>query len=474
MLIFLSKQVVTDVSSVPFGIDTDIYTDVQFYLSILTNSVHKCTITANISNSAGHVHSITAPNFYTGIVDCNYAKQMYDIPHRFSLTTGDYILDLSMSQPISIYEIHIKQYDPTSTIDLGYQPIQTDNIPINDCSYNKYVIIPNMSASFGGLWWCNYQVLLGAYIAIENNLIPIVDYNGGLYGSNSIYDPSNLPNSWWHYFFEDPYPIHPDEKQRVLEYSRTNQRTMQLHPHRHSVMAINPSQCYRYCSRLFFQISRTFKKINKHEILRKYIRPLPYIKNYCDEFWQKHNPLNKPVIGIHYRGTDKYATNTASEGYPIHYSYSTVATIIRDKLRELNIDQYVLYCASDEEPFIEFMKTQFDSVVYNEHSMRSSVSTSGIKYNFDSIRFGKTTDQNHRANYDYVKSLSVHFGCKDKSNYVKGFYAVTDCVLFKPCSVLFISQGNFSEFASYYTEPESKVFKLNDLYQPYINELVTR
>jgi hypothetical protein len=474
MLIFDSKQFVTDVPTIPFGIDTGNHTDVPFFLSILTNSVHKCTITANISNSAGPVQSITAPNFYTGIVECHYAKQMYDIPHVFTLATGDYLLDISMSQPVSICEIHIKQYDPTCITDLGYQPIQTDNIPINDCSYNKYVIIPYISASFGGLWWCNYQALLGIHIAIENKLIPIIEYNGGLYGSNSIYDPPNLPNSWWNYFFEDPYPIHPDEKKRVLEHSRSNLRAIQLHRRFNTVLPINPAQCYHYYSRLFYQAIRVFKRVDKRDLLRKYIRPLPYINNYCQEFWQRNNPSNKPVIGIHYRGTDKYATSTASEGYPIHYSYTTVATIVRDKLRELNIDEYVLYCASDEEPFIEFMKSQFDSVVCNAHSIRSSVSTSGIKYNFDSIRFGQTTDQNHRSNYDYVKSLSLHFGCKDKSNFTKGFYAVTDCVLFKPCNVIFISQGNFSEFASFYTEPEAKVFKLNDLYQPYINELVLR
>lgn len=472
MLLFESANAILDVPPVPFDITRDNNDNTNYFFSILTNSVHRCSISINLSNSAGLAHSITVSNFYTGSVDCSYARQMYDIPSIFNLTSGHYTMSITTTHPVYIYEIHLNQYLPGHINEIDYRPLITNDATTYDSSYNKFVIIPNMSASYGGFWWCIYQALVGIYLADKNNLTPIIDFNGGLYGSNSIYDPINLPNSWWNYFYEDPFPFHPDEKNRILEYSQTHLQCIRLHSRLHTILPIQPTNCYYYTRALYSQTQRYYKNIVFRELIQKYMRPLPYVTDYCSNFWKTYNPDNKIVIGVHYRGTDKYSTHTASEGFPIHYSYNTVANIIRDKLLDLKIDEFVLYCASDEEPFIEYMKTQFDNVICNNHSTRSTTSTSGLKFDFDNIRYGKTADTVQRANYDYVKSLSLHFGNKDISNFVKGFYAMTDCALFKPCSVVFASQGNFSDFATYHTEPDTKVFRLNDLYKPYVNELI--
>lgn len=474
MLIFTSITAIIDLPPISFDINVANEGNTNYFFSILTNSVHRCSLSINLSNSDGLLHSITSPNFYTGSVDCSYARQIYDIPTTFNLTSDHYTLGITTTQPVYIYEIHIKPHISGHINEIDYKPLITNDTTTYDSSFNNFVIIPNMSASFGGLWYCVYQALVGIHLADKNNLIPIVDFNGGLYGSNSIYDSSNLPNSWWNYFYEDPFPFHPDEKNRILEYSRTHLQSIRLHSRLHTILPISPTNCYLYTRQTYSQTPRYYKNIDFRELLQKYMRPLPYVKEYCSNFWQTYNPDNKLVVGVHYRGTDKYSTHTATESFPIHYSYNIVANIIRDKLLDLKIETFVLYCASDEEPFIEYMKTQFDNVVCNTHSTRSSVSTSGIKFDFDNIRYGKTTDLVQRTNYDYVKSISLHFGNKDISNFVKGFYAITDCALFKPCNVLFISQGNFSDFATYHTEHETKVFKLNELYKPYVNELIVK
>jgi len=467
MLIYKPITDFLDVPPVSFDINVVNNDNTNYFISILTNSLHRCSVSINLFNSDGLVHSITSPNFYTGSADCSYARQMYDIPTTFNLTSGHYTLGITTTQPVCIYEIHIKQHIPGHINEIDYTPFIANDAAICDFSYNQFVIIPNMSASYGGFWYCMYQALVGIHLAVKNQLIPIIDFNGGLYGANSIYDPINLPNSWWNYFYEDPFPFHPDEKNRILEYSKTHLQCIRLHSRLHTILPIQPTNCYYYTRRTYLQAPRYYKNIVFRELLQTYMRPLPYVKDYCNNFWKTYNPDNKLVVGVHYRGTDKYSTHTATEGFPIHYSYNVVANIIRDKLLDMKIDEFVLYCASDEEPFIEYMKTQFDNVIYNNHSTRSTTSTSGIKFDFDNIRYGKTSDQVQRANYDYVKSLSLHFGNKDISNFVKGFYAMTDCALFKPCNVLFLSQGNFSDFAIYHTEPETKVFRLNDLYKPY-------
>lgn len=470
MILFESGEPVLDISNLIIDIlDED---PCERYFSILTNSSHKCQLSVSIFNSEKQpIYSFNAPNFFTGSSDCSYAKQMYDIPHKFTLLPGNYTVDISASQSIQYYALHIHSFNPELINTLDFDGTETRDISMNDCSYNKYLIIPNISAAYGGMWWCIYQALVGIDLAYKNQLIPIVDYQGGLYGANTIYDPPNLPNAWWNYFFEDPYQIHPDEKKRVIEYSRTNLRVIQFHRRFRTILPIPDTICHFYNNQLFLRICRQ-TKCNMRDVILKYMRPLPYVKKYCDDFWKAHNTDDITVVGIHYRGTDKYQTRTANEARPIHYDYPSVATIVRDKLAELNITKFVLYCSSDELPFIEYMQTQFESVIYNNHTIRSTTSTSGIQYNFNLIRSGHTSDPTQRANYDYVKTLSVHFGNKDKSNFIKGFYSLTDCLLFNKCSVLFLSQGNFSDFAMFNTKPDTTIYRLNDLYQPYIKNLV--
>lgn len=471
MILFELNTPIFDISNAEFTIENGDHA--RFFFSILTNSNQKCDLSINICNSDGIVHTITAPNFFTNSIDCHYAKQLYDIPHVFTLENGRYTFQLTSTQVVHIFALHINEFDPNRKNDFGYQPPKLDDIPFYDCSYNNYVIIPNISAAYGGMWWCAYQAIVGIMLASNNNLIPIIDYAGGLYASNSIYDPRDLPKSWWNYFFDDPYPIHPDEKRKILEYAPAQLQLIRTHHRNDTILPIPETNCHYFHNNLFFRICRRNLGVIRDNI-RKYIRPLPYINQYCDSFWHTCNPAKLPVVGVHYRGTDKYPTGTTSEGKPIHYKYDTVSDLIRNKLQELSITSFVLYCSSDEEPFIEHMKSQFENVVYNHHSIRSNVSTSGIHYNFYNIRFGRTGDTTQRSNYDYVKSLSLHFGHKDKSNYVKGFYALTDCLLFKPSRVLFVSQGNFSDFATYLTEPDTQVFHLNNLYKPYYGEIEMR
>lgn len=465
-----------DVSNNKFNFSVD-NTD-RYILSITLNSNHNEMLNIQVyDNSNNYVCSYNKPVYCTGIMDKSgdafFARQKIDINQLLYLEKSkEYTLTYTINNPIHVYAIDLeiyneKKYEIYKPITYVPEHITTPYIDITE--YNKYCIIPNISSYFGGLWWCVRLALTGIALCDKHNIIPIIDHNGGLYATNSYYDPKELPVSWWNYYFEDPAPINKLQKEHLIEHSRKQRQIMSFtRPMRRNIEAklrpINSQNVYFYVRSTYNQFFRKFMMNNNaKETCRKFLKPLPYIREYCDDFWK--NAKNMTRIGVHYRGTDKYATGTTSEGHPIHYEYSTVIKMIETKMKELDINEYIVYGTSDEIPFIKYMQTELkDKFITNDHEIRSDTCTSGQKLDMRLIRFSKTNDKELQKVYDDNKGTAIHFGQKETSNYLKGLYSVIDCLLLSQCHHIFCSRGNFSDFAGYMCDDTSKIYDMNELY----------
>jgi hypothetical protein len=441
----------------------------EYYFSILINSEHSNDLLFYISDK----YVLSTKAYFTDSKTDDYGRILFDIRQRVNLSEGNYTIDISCDSIPSIYEIHINKYDSEQLT--KYKFIDYNNFKLPDLNLitrfdknkKEYLVISNVSARYGGFWWCVLQVIEAARAAEIYNLIPIIDYRGGLFSSNSIYDPE-LPESWWNCFFEDPIPVNQKEKEEILECAKKDRFEFcgwRRNPNRRSnqrflLYPVGDNTVYYYTFNSFARM----KVINNWEritMMNKFMKPHKYILDYCENFWNRYDISNNIVIGVHYRGTDKYGWGLCDEGKPIHYKYESVKNSIKKIIDEDKIENYLLYCASDEQPFIEYMKDYFN-VVYNDHDLRSNESTDGKNFNFNLIGKEDNSEdyKDQKDKWTYVKSLSIHFGKKTESNFIKGFYSLTDCLLFSKCKYLFKSRGNFSDYAGYLCHG-AKIYDLN-------------
>ena len=418
-----------------FAIDND----GSYYIRLFMNSAYQERSTFTILQKDTIAHTFTADTFFTGSNDSIYLKQHVDIKHVFELSPGDYELRIETDHEFTIYEIHIMTYDKSIASTIPEFRQEVVDVPEIVRPYNKYFIIHNTEADKGGLFWCVLAAMYGIQIAIDNDLIPIIDFYGGFYYSNCIYDPDNLPRSWWNYFLCDPVPINRKEKERVLEYSRSHRRVMRLrNPYnrtRNTLFEIPEDQCYFYTRGVFNSIKSRFNRVKK-ELYRRYFKPLPYITEMCERVL----PSDVKLIGVQYRGTDKYASGTSDEDNNVHLDYQAVLDIIKTHTDENSR----IFAASDEQPFIDFMKENANSISID--TLRSDVNTGGLLHNdFKLVRFGKCGNHDIQKAYDENKMSSIHIGMKESPCILKGLGVVMEVLLICRCDICLIGRGNVSD-----------------------------
>ena len=496
MLIFLRE---TNPVEEILDITATIESDGQYYISYLGGSTEYGEI---LKIQLDNDQKIEEEVIYSQTHDKS-SIILKDIYTLITLKKG--IINIKITKPKStaIYEIHINEYDKTKEITGIYEelsPIKSSSIdelsPIKSSSIeyiqqplNKYVIIRNVTASYGGFWWCVNLALHGCIIAETYNLIPVIDYKGGLYSSNKIYEPEQIRkmDSWWSYFFEEPVKISEETRMRILENKKLyplvsllrNKSRLTRRQQPYILPEIPADTSFEYTVQSFHHCYKLFKTYDRNYI-NKYLILKPYINKYNEKWTLANIPSNKKVVGVHYRGTDKFGWGTCNEGQPIHYTYEKVVKAIQTKMNELNEPDYIIYCASDERPFIEFMKTQFPNrVVAHEdvYNIRSDTSTSGLNHDFSKIMFDNNAHTYVKNNNDgdeeekdkqmnawkEIKNISIHFGKKESSNYMKGFYTVVDTKLFSNCDYIFRSRGNMSDYVCRLNNKAVGIFDLNEI-----------
>ena len=412
------------------------------YIRLFMNSAYQETSTFTVLQKDTIVHTFTTDTFFTGSNDSTFLKQNVDIKQVFDLEEGDYELKINSEHEFTIYEVHIMKYDNTIASTIPEFRQEVVEVPEIVRPYNKYLIIHNTEADKGGLFWCVLAAMYGIQIAIDNDLIPIIDFYGGFYYSNHIYDPDNLPRSWWNYFLCDPVPINLKEKERVLEYSRTHRRVMRLRNPRNrtanTLFQIPEDHCYFYTRGVFNSIKGRFHGA-KADLYKRFFKPLPYITEMCDRVL-KDIPSDVKLIGVQYRGTDKYASGTSNEDNNQHLDYKLVLDIIKTH----TVENTRVFAASDEQPFIEFMKKNINSL--SIETVRSDVNTGGIPHDdFKQVRFGKCGDHDIQKSYEENKMSSVHIGMKESPCILKGLGVIMEVLLLCRCSICLVGRGNVSD-----------------------------
>jgi hypothetical protein len=204
------------------------------------------------------------------------------------------------------------------------------------------------------------------------------------------YDPSHGPN-WWNYYCE---PICLGEKKKV----------------RTGVYGSFPR---------VGEVSFYKNRQEAFDLIQKYIHFRPHIlekvEQFQDSYFQDHY-----MIGVHYRGTDNPESSPAYEKY-----LQEMGKVIEA------LPDYRFFLATDEQPFIDFMKSAFPG---------------RICYQLDAYRSTRGGTPLH------MNPLLDHWK--------QGEEAILDCLLLSKCSLLMLTYSNVSLWAAL-LNPQARVINMS-------------
>ena len=148
-----------------------------------------------------------------------------------------------------------------------------------------------------------------------------VDFEAqGLY-----YDPAVGAN-WWEYYFA---PIH------IGSEAGAETRTIDTDEHVHFSM----------------RCSTKITREHGYRLISRYVRVKPHVREKIDTFVRAYF-AGAFVIGIHYRGTDKY------EEAP-RIPYEDVRAALDAEVGAVGVDRFQLFVASDEQAFVDYLRNFF-------------------------------------------------------------------------------------------------------------------
>lgn len=315
-----------------------------------------------------------------------------------------------------------------------------------------------------GLHWKLNNVLLASHYAHLYDLKLVVIFDAGLYletdkTHQEEYEQHIDPdyNEWFSYYFD---PIGSDDPEiRRLWKQGALDRLPSFSFYSDPTVA-DDVLGWTWDRAAFVKHEVT---INFHEEWKRALHLKPYLKQQIREFSDKHFK-NKFLIGAHIRGTDKFPDAHGHENHPKHFTYEQYCDALEKEYRKQRAmlgptAQIAIFCASDEQPFIDFASHRlrdFGFVHAGPGILRSSISTSGLE--LQSHLCGGGTEDKHPdcKQYRALAKASVHRGRKDASNYKKGWDALYEVSLLAQSDVFYRSRGNFSTSAIY-LNPNMKV-----------------
>lgn len=207
------------------------------------------------------------------------------------------------------------------------------------------------------------------------------------------YDPACGPNSWEYYFQPVDIRREPVAMERTLDFAQL--RWCALRGER-------------------MQPARAF------ELIERYVRVKPHIQHKIDAFVGAHFAGFR-VIGVHYRGTDKW---TEAPRVP----YAEVYAAVRTAIGTVGMDNFRLFVASDEQRFVDCMRSAFPGRVISWETRRS------------------------------VDGSPIHYGMENI--YKEGEDVVIDCLLLSRCHQLIRTSSDLSLCSTYFN-PRIPVVLLN-------------
>lgn len=228
----------------------------------------------------------------------------------------------------------------------------------------------------------------GMFSMFTDVLALVASYEKGIFGgievdfgNEGLYWDQNKGSNWWIYYCE---PISLGKKKNICKDTYGKQRGMEPH----------------YCFN---------NRIEAFNLINKYIRFKPHIVNIVKTFANQHFKENY-VIAIHYRGTDAPWSSPA---------YETYAQKVKEIILTSNLKNYKIFIAADEQPFIEYMETQFPlHVCFQKGVLRSTKGGNPLHFNFS------------------------------YNSYKKGEEALVDCLLLSHGDCLLLAYSNLSQWAA--------------------------
>lgn len=145
------------------------------------------------------------------------------------------------------------------------------------------------------------------------------------YGDQGLYYDRSVGLNWWEYYFE-PIDIGSSELAVVTT----------IDPHQHDLLT------YR---------AAAMPRATAHGLISRYVRLRPHIHDTLDDYAAAHFQCAF-VIGVHYRGTDKHEEAPA-------VSYEDVSAAIRNVASGAGEDRYLVFVATDEQAFLDYMMERF-------------------------------------------------------------------------------------------------------------------
>ena len=221
--------------------------------------------------------------------------------------------------------------------------------------------------------------------------------NTGVY-----YEAAKGPN-WWTYYFK---PLHINSEIDLGMDSRSSipdKGTLGF-------------ELNRVAAALRMHIPRE----EAHALIKKYIQVQDYILEEAEKF-KTANFQDFFIIGIHYRGTDKSTEAPRT-------TYKQVEQAVFEQISLLSHDQFMIFIATDEQPFLNYMLSKFPDKVICTEATRST--------DFTSIH-------HHAPNH-----------------YEIGKQAIVDALLLSKCHLLIRTSSNLGLWATYFN-PDLPVVLLN-------------
>lgn len=264
---------------------------------------------------------------------------------------------------------------------------------------NKPVYLEINNPEYNPGMFCTMGVVLGFLHHYEQGLFAGLEVNfrnKGLY-----FDPQKGPN-WWEYYFE---PIHIGNSSNITIQKQYGAETINYD--------------------MFIQ--KNLSRQQNYKLIKKYIIPRSHITRAVNSFIE-NNFNNHFVIGVHYRGTDKF-----SEAPPISYESARreiQIQLVRQRLRSSK--KIKIFVASDEQAFINFMVASFPGIIIAQKINRST------------------------------NGSPLHFSAVD-SPYNIGEAALLDCLILSKCDLLIRTASRLSLWSSYFN-PYVQTIDLNKAY----------
>jgi hypothetical protein len=307
------------------------------------------------------------------------------------------------------------------------------------CDYILIEIQRQSDTDFGGIYWWMHQIACAFKLAKHNHKKVLVHFTRGAYA-----DPDRPEPSWWHYYFDLPSPI-TEHQMELITHAKKYKKLDVI-----STWDLKPTDNMH-----LYQIASTFsglmrtKMTDTCHVYRDFLKLNEETLDHFNQFCFENNvDFNKPFVGIHYRGTDKWFCHGQNEDLTKneHMRYEDVAQHINNILSEIKTKESQpihLYVCSDEQPFVDYIFENFPNVVTYD-AFRSPVNTSGIELS-DNMDVTEKDDTQDGQNLAYFVSTAIHRGFDHIPPYKKGLDAVMDVLCLSKCKYYIRCQnGNFS------------------------------